>query len=178
MQSLIPLAEQIGARLKARGETVGVSKSSAGGLISAALLAPAGASAWYRGGGVIYAAPAFRGLMHLERSDMEGLRSATEPYARLMARTIRQRVRADWGLSETGAAGPNGNAYGDAAGHCCIGLVGPGDPEACEHSLTLETGHGDRAANMVCFAEAALTCLYDALELAAGHPGTAPARGP
>ena len=160
MQALLPLAAEIGTRLKARGETIGVSESSTGGLISAALLSPAGASAWYRGGGIIYAAPAFRGLMHLERSDMEGLRSATEPYAGLMARTIRQRVRADWGLSESGAAGPGGNPYGDSAGHCCIGLSGPGDETL---SWTLETGDSDRVANMLRFAEVALTHLLDTL---------------
>ena len=64
MQELIPLAEQIAARLTARGETVGVAESSTGGLISAALLAVPGASAYYRGGGVIYTSRARAALVN------------------------------------------------------------------------------------------------------------------
>jgi nicotinamide-nucleotide amidase len=160
MQSLLPLAADIGARLKARGETVAVSESSAGGLISAALLAAPGASAWYRGGGVIYTPQAFRGLLGLRREDLGGLRSSTEPYARLLARTIAGKLDAHWGLCETGASGPTGNGYGDAAGHTCVALAGPGKFEV---SRTLETGLTDRPENMRRFAEEALILLQSAL---------------
>lgn len=160
MQTLLPLAADIVARLKDRGETVGVSESSSGGLISAALLAVPGASAIYRGGGVIYTPQAFKGLMNLTKDDIAGMRSATEPYARLMARTIRERVRADWGLCETGAAGPSGNGYGDASGHCCVGLVGP---DGTQMSRTLETGLTDRVENMRRFGLDALSLLRDTL---------------
>ena len=51
MQTLLPLAESIAKKLIARGETLGVAESSTGGLISAALLAVPGASAYFRGGG-------------------------------------------------------------------------------------------------------------------------------
>ncbi len=163
MDRLLPLAEEIGAKLKARGETVGVSESSSGGLISAALLAVAGASTFYRGGGVIYTPQAFRGLMGLTRDDIEGMRSSTEAYARFMARTIRERVRADWGLCETGASGPSGNGYGDAAGHTCVGLVGPRAEDLIEVSRTLETGLSDRRENMSLFALEALQLLNERL---------------
>src|SRR6202000_1803499 len=121
MQTLLPLAEQIAERLKARGETVAVAESSSGGLISAALLAVPGASAYYRGGAVVYTAKARVSLMHLERDAVAGMRSASEPYALLLARTARANLDATWGVSETGASGPSGNPYGDAAGHSCIG---------------------------------------------------------
>ena len=162
MQTLLPLATEIGTRLKARGETVGISESSSGGLISAALLSVPGASAYYRGGGVIYTPQAFRGLMGLDRSTMtEGMRSSTEPYARLMARTIRGRLQADWGLCETGASGPGGNGYGDASGHTCLALVGE---HGLEVSRTLETGLDDRVENMRLFALEALELLHAALD--------------
>ena len=54
MQDLLPLAEKLGARLKARGETIAIAELSTGGLISASLLSVAGASAYFRGGSVIY----------------------------------------------------------------------------------------------------------------------------
>ena len=163
MQRLLPLAREIGDKLIARGETIGVSESSSGGLISAALLAVPGASRYYRGGGIIYAANAFRGLMGLTRADIEGTRSATEPYACLLARTMRERLRTDWGLCETGASGPSGNGYGDAAGHTCVAVASVRDGAPFERSSTLETGLSDRQENMWRFAEEALTLLHDTL---------------
>ena len=163
MQTLLPIAAEIGERLKARGQTVAISESSAGGLISAALLAQAGASAFYRGGGVIYTPQAFRGLMGLGRADIEGMRSSTEPYARVLARTIRGKLDADWGLCETGASGPSGNGYGDAAGHTCVALVGEDETGPLEISRTLETGLSDREENMRRFAHEALELLHNAL---------------
>lgn len=163
MQRLLPLAAEIGAKLKARGETVAISESSSGGLISAALLAQAGASRFYRGGGIIYTPAAFRGLMQLTKEDLGDMRSSTEPYSLLMARTIKERCRATWGLCETGASGPAGNGYGDAAGHTCVGLVSANT----EQSRTLETGLSDREENMHLFAKEALQLLLNALDEAA-----------
>lgn len=159
MDTLLLLAHDIAIRLTARGQTIGISESSSGGLISAALLAVPGASAYYRGGGIIYAPPAFKGLLGLSKSDIEGTRSSTEPYALILARTIREKLRASWGLCETGASGPTGNPYGDAAGHTCIGIDGP-----VTASFTLETGLTDRAENMRLFAREALTRLREMLD--------------
>jgi nicotinamide-nucleotide amidase len=157
MQELLPLAERIADRLKARKETISVAESSSGGLISAVLLAVPGASAYFLGGGVIYTARARVLLMDIPREAVAGMRSASEPYALLLAQTARDRFRATWGLSETGAAGPTGNPYGDAAGHTCIALVG-----ATERARTVETGSEDRVANMRAFAKAALEMLLEA----------------
>ncbi|MEM7493872.1 MAG: CinA family protein [Pseudomonadota bacterium] len=159
MDSLYPLAERVGERLLERGETLGISESSSGGLISAALLSVAGASQWYRGAGVIYTPNGFYGLMGLERDDIKGMRSSTEPYAAFMAGRIRQKLRTDWGLSETGAAGPSGNPYGDAAGHTCTAVVGAD----VRSSRTLETGLSDRRENMILFAEDAMRHLLEVL---------------
>jgi len=148
------LAAELGELLKARKETVAVAESSSGGLISAALLSVPGASAYYLGGAVVYTGKARMVLMDLPREAVAGMRSASEPYALLLARTARERFGATWGVSETGAAGPTGNGYGDAAGHTCIAVSGP-----VEHVITLETGQSDRAANMVAFAAAALDLL-------------------
>lgn len=164
MDRLLPLAKEIGDKLIARGETVGVSESSSGGLISAALLTVPGASRYYRGGGVIYAANAFRGLMGLTRDDIEGMRSSSEPYARFMAGTIRKKLRTSWGLCETGASGPSGNPYGDDAGHTCVAVATLREGELVEISRTLETGLSDRQENMWLFAREALTLLNEALD--------------
>jgi nicotinamide-nucleotide amidase len=152
---LIELGEAVGQALKARGETVAVAESSSGGLVSAALLGVGGASAYYLGGGVIYTAKARFSLLEIPREAIPpGMRSASEPYALLLARTVRERFGATWGVSETGAAGPTGNPYGDAAGHTCVAISGP-----VEFAATIETGSPDRLANMDAFAAAALDLL-------------------
>jgi PncC family amidohydrolase len=154
MDELDALAAELGQALKDRKETVAVAESSSGGLISAALLGVPGASAYYLGGAVVYTPKARVMLMDIPREALQGMRSASEPYALLLARTARERFGATWGVSETGAAGPTGNGYGDAAGHTCIAISGP-----VEMAVTLETGQSDRAANMAAFAAAALDLL-------------------
>ncbi|OYX04808.1 MAG: damage-inducible protein [Caulobacter vibrioides] len=152
------LIEEIAKALKARGDTIAVSESSTGGLVSAALLSVEGASAYYRGGAIVYTPKARAALMGVSREEMGDMRSASEPYAQFMARTVRERMASTWGLAETGATGPSGNAYGDAAGHCCVAVAGP-----VSLSLVIETGHGDRVANMETFRDTALKLLLQAL---------------
>ena len=160
MQSdLVEAAQGVADILKERKQTVAVAESSSGGLISAALLAVPGASAYFLGGAVVYTAKARMSLMGLPREAVAGMRSSSEPYALLLARTARENFGATWGLSETGAAGPTGNPYGDAAGHSCLAVSGP-----VEMAFTLETGEPDRALNMDAFALAALRLLGKALE--------------
>src|SRR5262245_33754379 len=129
MQELVPLAEKIGALLKARKETVAVAESSAGGLISAALLAVPGASVYFIGGGVFYTRTALHTLRDMSADTYKGMRGASEPWALMLAREQRARTSATWGLSECGAAGPAGNRYGDPSGHAWVAVVG-----AVEHT--------------------------------------------
>lgn len=159
MQTLLSAAATIGTLLKARGETLAVAESSAGGLVSAALLAAPGASAYFLGGGVIYTRAARAALLGIEEADLAGFRPATERYALLLAGRVRERLGASWGIAETGATGPTGNRYGDAAGHACIAIAGP-----VSRSLTIETGSPDRVANMRAFAAGLLALLQSALE--------------
>ncbi len=154
MNTLMPLAEQVAGLLKKRKETIAVAESSTGGLISAALLAVPGASAYFLGGAVVYTRRAREVLLQIPNEAVKGMRSASEPYALLLARTVRERYAASWGLSETGATGPTGNRYGDAAGHSCLAVAG-----ADEQVVTLETGQADRALNMRLFSAEALRIL-------------------
>lgn len=159
MRELLPLAERIAAILKARKETIAVAESSAGGLISAALLAVPGASSYFIGGGVLYTRQAILALRDTRESMFDGLRGATEPWALLLARTVRDRCSADWGVGESGAAGPTGNRYGDPPGHACVAVSG-----GVERAVIVKTGSDDRVANMYAFATAALQLLAEVLE--------------
>jgi nicotinamide-nucleotide amidase len=153
-RDLLALATPVAERLRARGEKVAVAESSAGGLISAALLAVPGASDYFLGGGVIYTQAARRGFLRVGDEAVQGIRSSTEAYARVKARAVRELLGATWGLAETGAAGPTGNRYGDAAGHACLAVAGP-----VERVATVETGVSDREANMWTFTREALALL-------------------
>ena len=153
-RSLAHLGSAVGALLKERKHTIAVAESSAGGLINAALVAVPGASAYYLGGGVIYTAAGRAALLGIGKLDVTGMRSASEPYAKLLAQRVRANLATTWALSETGAAGPAGNRYGDAPGHACIAVSGP-----VEAVITVETGSAEREANMWEFARRALELL-------------------
>lgn len=158
MSSLMPMAETVAALLKARGETVAIAESSTGGLVSAALLAVPGASAYFVGGGVIYTQDARKALLDIDLAAHPGMRPSTEAYALLLATTCRHRLAAVWGLGETGAAGPSGNRYGDLPGHSCIAVSGPETS-----AITIETGHADREENMWRFARETLARFEEVL---------------
>jgi len=158
MKELVAIAEQIAAKLIERGERIAVAESSTGGLISAALLAVPGASAYFLGSAVVYTRDARRVLMDIPDEAMKGIRPSSEVYAQLLANQIRQRFASDWGLAETGATGPAGNRYGDAAGHSCMAVAGPQ-----ASVITLETGSNDRESNMQAFAATALKLLLHKL---------------
>lgn len=151
MEALLPIAARAGALLKQRGETIAVAESSAGGLISAALLAVPGASAYFLGGGVIYTRVSREVLLAMPR---EEIIPSSENSALFLARAARGRLGADWGLSETGAAGPTG-----PAGRTFLAVTGP-----IEIARTIETGVPDREANMRLFAAETLTLLAETLD--------------
>src|SRR6202012_2979361 len=160
MQDLLPLAEKLGARLKARGDTIAIAESSTGGLISAALLSVSGASVYFRGGSVIYTAYARKGFLDIPNPLPAPIeRASTQPYALLLADPVRARLDATWGVGETGATGPTGNRYGDKAGHTCIAVTGASFSKV----VTLETGSSDRIGDMRTFGIKALELLAAAL---------------
>ncbi len=154
MPDLSSMAATVGQLLKDRGDTIAVSESSCGGLLSASLVAVPGASAYYLGGAVVYTHTSRKGLLGVPDEAMEGMRASTEEYAALNAASVRELLGTTWGLGETGASGPTGNRYGDDAGHACIAVSGP-----VERVITVETGDSDREANMWVFASRALSLL-------------------
>jgi nicotinamide-nucleotide amidase len=159
LQDLLPQAERIAAKLKARNETISIAESSTAGMISAALLAVPGASAYFMGGAVVYTRQSRSALLAVTDQELTGITPSTEAYAQLFARKIRSKLATTWSLGETGTAGPTGSRYGHAAGHSCIAVIGPNG----QGSMTVETGKSDRLDNMRAFSIAALDLLEKAL---------------
>ncbi len=143
---LLKLSNQISDILKKLNHTVAVSESSAGGLISAHLLAIPGASAYFIGSAVFYTRKASEAFINVTDEDLTGIRSATEEYALFNARRVKEMLGTTWGIAETGASGPTGNRYGDPAGHSAIAISGP-----VEESVTISTNNSDRELNMIEF---------------------------
>lgn len=158
MQQLLPHAEKIAELLKARKETIAVAESSAGGLITAALLAVPGASAYVAGGAVVYNRNALMKLLQASEERLRGVQGGSEASALLRAQLAREHLSATWGLSESGTAGPTGSRYGFGPGRTCVAVSG-----AVTIAKTVETGSSDRLANMFAFAAAALELLAETL---------------
>ncbi len=158
MDKLTNMASAVGQLLKDRGETVGVSESSTGGLVSAALLSIPGASVYFTGGAANYTHVAREAFIGFSLDDHPGMRSSTEPFVEVGAKTVREVLGTTWGVAEAGAAGPTGNRYGDDAGHSCIAIAGP-----VNKVITIETGAADREANMWRFTEEVLKLLEEAI---------------
>ncbi len=164
MRELLPPAARLGELLKDRHETIAIAESSTGGLVSAALLAVPGASAYFLGGAIVYTRESRRTLLDIPDSAFADIRGVTEPLAQVLARGTLKRFSTTWSLAEVGAAGPTGNRYGDPAGKSCIAIAGP-----VERAITVATGSNDRVANMRAFAAAALELLLKGL---ASSPAT------
>ncbi|MAT65862.1 MAG: damage-inducible protein [Gammaproteobacteria bacterium] len=162
MTTPLPDATAVAQELKRRGETIGVAESSSGGLISAGLLAVAGASAYFLGATVIYTLRARRDLLGIGQAELERQEPLTDAYVSLCADTIRTRLGATWGLAELGATGPAPTPYGHPPGICVLAVSGP-----VALTRRLETGHGERERNMHVFTRAAYELLGEALAAAA-----------
>ena len=163
MHDLLAMGQRAGDLLKTRGEKIVIAETSAGGLVSASLLAVPGASAYYVGGAITYSFDSIKSLVHLDMKELrkQNVRSSSEPYAEILCRAMLARhPGVTWGLSETGAAGPP-NPYGDPSGHTCMAITGP-----VNLVRTLRTGKEDRVENMWAFANATLALLVEALESA------------
>lgn len=153
-------ALRIADLLRRRGEKVAVADGATGGLVAASLLTVPGALDFFVGGGVVYSFRARDVLFDLPRDAYAGMRGASEDYALLQARAIRDNFGAQWGLAESGSVGGSNHPSGAPAGRSCAAVVGP---DGFEFVRVTETGGDERIANMEAFARAALQTLEDAL---------------
>lgn len=123
------LAARLHAQLVQRQQTVAVAESLTGGLVAAALTDTPGASATFRGGLTVYATDLKASLAGVP-ADLLARRGAVDPEVAVeLARGVRQRLGASWGVGVTGVAGPDPQD-GRPVGTVFVGVVGP--PEVGE----------------------------------------------
>ncbi len=156
-----PIGQAAGALLMERGQTVAVIDGATGGLISASLISLPGATRFFKGSGVIYTLESRNILLGLSPAELRGMRSATESYALVQARAVRNQFGADWGVAESGSAGPGSHPMGVPNGISAIAVVAP---DGREWSRIVETNSDERMENMGAFARAALELLVEALK--------------
>lgn len=160
LRELHPQAVRIGALLRGRGEKLAVADGATGGLIAASLLTVPGALDFFVGGGVVYSFRARDVLFDLPREAYKGMRGASEDYALLQARSIRDNFGAEWGIAESGSVGGSSHPSGAPGGRSCVAIVGP---DGFEVTRITETQSDARIANMEAFTRAALGALEDCL---------------
>jgi nicotinamide-nucleotide amidase len=152
------LTEEIATLLTDRGETIAVAESTTGGLVSAALLSIAGASRYYRGGGVLYTLDSRVALAGMDRALYANYQGTTPEMLAQLAEATRVKLDATWAIAESGLAGPTSGRSGAPPGRTTIAVAGP-----LERSTRIETGLSDRGDNMAAFTSHTLRFLRDTL---------------
>jgi nicotinamide-nucleotide amidase len=105
-QGEVSLDRVVHGLLAERGATVAVAESLTGGLLGAELTAMPGSSATFAGGVIAYATPLKHALLGVPE-DLLAAHGAVHPdVAAVMARGVRERLGASYGLAVTGVAGP------------------------------------------------------------------------
>jgi len=151
-------AERIGELLVARGWRVAVAESTAGGLISAAILAVPGASRYFERGIVAYSKAAKIDTLGMPAELYTERGSTHQAAVRAMAEGARRISGAQVGVAESGVAGPNPGRTGLPIGTVWAAVITP--EHAVERELHLP---GDRAQIMSGIVDAVLGMLEEAL---------------
>ncbi|MBZ2185249.1 MAG: competence/damage-inducible protein A [Bryobacter sp.] len=123
-----PLEAVVIEKLVARGETLAVAESLTAGMLGARLGGVAGASKAFLGGIIAYRGLQKEMLLGVAGKAIAEHTEVSEEIARQMAVGARQRTGADWALSLTGYAGPEGGTEANPVGTVFIGLAGPAGP--------------------------------------------------
>jgi nicotinamide-nucleotide amidase len=107
--------------------TIATAESCTGGMLAARLTDPPGASAYVRGGLVVYANEAKLSQAGVDLGLIEQYGAVSSEVAEALADGARARLDADIGVGITGIAGPGGGTEEKPVGLVCFSVAGPGD---------------------------------------------------
>ena len=134
-QALEMRAAAVAAELRAHGRTLALAESCTGGWIAKTCTDLAGSSAWFERGFVTYSNLAKSESLGVSPSSLQRFGAVSEIVAAEMARGARDAAHADWAVSVTGIAGPDGGSPDKPVGTVCFGWVGPDDEPETETCL-------------------------------------------
>ena len=147
------MEEQIGDLLVRGGRTLAVAESCTGGMLGARITSVPGSSRYFRGGIIAYANDVKTKRLGVAEDLLESDGAVSPGVARQMARGVRRRLEADFGIGVTGVAGPDGGSAEKPVGLVYIAVDGPGFSRVAEF-------HFDGGRN-----EVRLQSCYRALEM-------------
>lgn len=120
---LMHLSERIGQALKARGATVTTAESCTGGWVAKAITDIAGSSAWFERGFVTYSNEAKAQMIGVKPATLEQHGAVSEPVVVEMAIGAIKAARADYAISISGIAGPDGGTPTKPVGTVWFGFA-------------------------------------------------------
>ena len=140
LQALHPLSYEVGEQtLSAQGVAqvfqksgykIACAESCTGGNLAHAITEVVGASAYFVGGIVAYSNEVKKHILGVSAEDLEQYGAVSEPVARQMAEGVRRVTGADWAVSTTGIAGPDGGSEEKPVGTVWISIAGPDGTKA------------------------------------------------
>ena len=133
--SLSMRAQAVAAGLKLQGRTLALAESCTGGWIAKCCTDLSGSSAWFEAGYVTYSNRAKSEALGVRTASLQRHGAVSEIVAAEMARGARDWAHADWSISVTGVAGPDGGTPDKPVGTVCFGWVGPDDEPETETCL-------------------------------------------
>lgn len=120
------LSKTIGERLKVKRATVTCAESCTGGWIAKVFTDISGSSAWFERGFVTYSNEAKRELVGVSAGSLAQYGAVSEAVVQEMAQGARLAARADYAVSVSGIAGPDGGSADKPVGTVWFGFAGPG----------------------------------------------------
>lgn len=120
---LMQLSEQVGQALKARGATVTTAESCTGGWVAKTLTDIAGSSAWFERGFVTYSNEAKSQMIGVSEATLLDHGAVSEQVVVEMAIGALRAARADYAISVSGIAGPDGGSAEKPVGTVWFGVA-------------------------------------------------------
>ena len=120
---LMQLSEKVGLALKARGATMTTAESCTGGWIAKAITDIAGSSAWFERGFVTYSNEAKSQMIGVREVTLEQYGAVSEQVVIEMAIGALRAARADFAISVSGIAGPDGGSAEKPVGTVWFGIA-------------------------------------------------------
>ncbi len=148
------LASAVGKLLKERGAWVTTAESCTGGLVAQMLTDVAGSSAYVGECHVTYSNTAKTRVLGVKPETLDAVGAVSEEVAIEMAEGARRVSGADYAISVTGVAGPDGGTPGKPVGLVYISVAGPGGAATTKNHF-----QGNRAGNRLQSAQTALNMI-------------------
>ncbi|HLR29259.1 MAG TPA: CinA family protein [Paenalcaligenes sp.] len=116
--------KQLGLYLQHQGARVACAESCTGGLLAATLTHIAGASQWFEGGYITYSNEAKQANLGVSAETLKRYGAVSEETAIEMANGVLQSpIKADYAVSITGVAGPDGGTESKPVGMVCFAFA-------------------------------------------------------